>query len=133
MFRFLPALLATATFVAPAQAETPMTAAEFDAYVTGKTLTYSAGGEPYGIEQYLPGRQVMWAFVGDACMRGSWYARGEHICFEYGGAVGEQCWIFTKGESGLTGVFMGDGAGTTLVEVEKSPQPMSCFEPLLGV
>ncbi len=45
-------------------ADAPMTAAEFEAYATGKTLTYAVGGEVYGAEQYLPGRRVLWAFKG---------------------------------------------------------------------
>ncbi len=36
-------------------AETPMSGAEFEAYATGRTLTYAERGVIYGIEEYLPG------------------------------------------------------------------------------
>ena len=58
----LAALLALAPVVAGAESPlpAPMTAAEFDAYATGKTLTYSQYGEIYGTEEYLPNRRVRW-------------------------------------------------------------------------
>ena len=51
----------------PAFAQTPMTAAEFDAYATGKTLTYARDGAVWGAEQYLPDRKVVWAFTAEEC------------------------------------------------------------------
>jgi hypothetical protein len=60
----LTALLASAL---PVLAEGPVTADQFEAHVTGKTLTYARGGAIFGIEQYLPGRKVRWQFTADTC------------------------------------------------------------------
>lgn len=68
---------------AAAMAETPMDGAAFERYTEGRTLSFNAGGVPYGIEQYLPGRRVLWAFVGQECQEGVWYERGDMICFAY--------------------------------------------------
>ena len=46
----------------PAFGEEPLDGAEFEAFATGKTLSYAVGGIVYGAEQYLPGRRVIWAF-----------------------------------------------------------------------
>ena len=59
-------LLAQMLALTPAGAATSgpsMSAAEFEAYTTGKTLSYAEAGQPYGVESYLPGRRVVWAFV----------------------------------------------------------------------
>ena len=47
----------------------PLSAEAFEAYTTGKTLTYATRGAstPYGVEEYLPGRRVVWSFVGGEC------------------------------------------------------------------
>ena len=41
-----------------AAAEDAMSAAEFEAYVSGKTLFYEADGRRYGVEEYLSDRRV---------------------------------------------------------------------------
>lgn len=115
-------------------AEVPMTGAEFDAYTMGKTLSYAVGSEPYGIEQYLAGRRVVWAFVGTECRRGSWYEAGEQICFVYDDAPGDQqCWLFFQGNGRLTARFVSTPDGTELVAVDQSPDPMFCPGPDIGV
>ena len=62
-----PALLGLCALIAlPLAAQDlglPVTGPEFDAYVTGRTLTYAAAGQIYGTEAYLPGRRVIWAFT----------------------------------------------------------------------
>ena len=65
----------------------PMTGAEFEAATTGRTLYYNSAGQAYGVEQYLPGRRVIWAFVGDDCRKGNWY---EIKC--YGGGCMNPFW-----------------------------------------
>jgi hypothetical protein len=60
-----------------------MSAAEFEDYTTGQTLTFSFMGVPYGVEQYLPGRRVIWAFIGEDCHEGRWYEDAGNICFVY--------------------------------------------------
>ena len=143
--RTLPILRAAAVAVAfaagtvgvpeaSAQSQTPMTAEEFDAYVTGRTLTYGIDGRVYGIEQYLSGRRVLWAFVGEECREGVWYPQDEEICFVYDhDPANPQCWVFWQTDRGLMARFTGPGGMTELVEVEQSETPMSCEGPAIGV
>lgn len=109
-----------------------MTAAEFEAYVTGKTLTYSAGGPPYGIEEYRANREVSWRFVEDDCQDGVWYPKGEDICFLYENDPEEKCWRFTLGPSGLVARFTSDPSNLTLYEVEVGDR-LLCPGPRVGV
>jgi hypothetical protein len=120
-------------FAATAHAETQMTGAEFEAYATGKTLTYAAQGQIYGVEQYLPGRRVRWAFIDDTCRIGTWYEAQEQICFVYEHDATPQCWTFHLGASGLTARFVTDPPGTELTEVGQSPDPLACAGPDVGV
>ena len=116
-----------------ALAETAMTAAEFDAYATGKTLTYSVAGEVYGAEQYLPGKRVVWAFKGDECADGVWYEESGLICFVYENNGAPQCWNFYLGDAGLRAEFVGDDGGSSLSEVDQSAVPLNCAGPDVGV
>ena len=115
-------------------AQTPMTAAEFEAYVTGRTLTFGFEGLPYGIEEFRPGRRTTWAFMGEECREGRWFARDEQICFIYDDRPeDEHCWIFWRGETGLNARFMGEGQSTELYEVQRSSRPLICPGPEVGV
>ena len=89
--------------------------------------------EVYGAEQYLPGRNVRWAFKGDICRNGSWYEQAGLICFVYEHDPGPQCWNFWRQDGRLTGLFIGDGFGSELSEVAQSPDPLACAGPDLGV
>lgn len=126
--------MAVALFAFPAAAqETPMTAAEFEAFVTGRTLSYGRAGEaPYGTEEYLPGRQVRWAFTGEECRDGFWYDDGPLICFVYEDNPEPQCWRFFEGPGGLRADFAGrDGA--PVYQVQESEEPLFCPGPQIGV
>ncbi|OYU40740.1 MAG: hypothetical protein CFE33_01200 [Pseudorhodobacter sp. PARRP1] len=113
---------------------TPMTGAAFEAYVTGKTLTYASGGVIYGTEQYKPQRKVVWAFTEDECREGYWYEQGPQICFVYEDPNDPQCWLFFMGVAGMKAEFMGDGgSGADLSEVAQSAGPMACMGPQVGV
>lgn len=129
MIRPLLALLLTAL---PAAAAQPMSGGEFEAYVTGKTLTYADSGQPYGVERYLPGRRVVWAFVGDECRYGTWYEADGQICFLYENDPGAQCWTFQRTGAGLRAHFVGDPDGAPLVEVEEDPDALHCPGPDVG-
>ena len=111
---------------------TPMTGAEFEAYTTGKTLSFSSLGQPYGAEQYLPGRRVMWAFTEDICRKGIWYEDAGQICFSYDYDPTPQCWVFWR-DAGLNALFMGQEDGTRLKEIAQSPSPLPCAGPEVGV
>lgn len=133
MKRTLSALILMAALPATAQDRgPPMTAEEFDAHVTGKTLSYSDGNGIWGTEQYLPGRRVVWAFSEDICQYGTWYPQGDQICFVYDDGPDPQCWTFWKEGTGLRALFAGDTA-TELSEVEQSKEPLGCPGPDVGV
>ncbi len=118
-------------FGAPSLALGPtLTGSEFDAYVTGKTLSYGQYGQVWGTEQYMPGQQVLWAFEGAPCEYGQWYEDHGAICFIYEGNPNTSCWYFYKGSQGLVAQFL--GASSQISEVANSPEPMNCPGPQVG-
>ncbi len=134
MIRFAIAL---ATFAAPALAQdpggTPMTGPEFDAYVTGKTLMFgTAGAEPYGGEDYLPGRRVRWSFLDGRCLEGTWYEAAPNICFVYSDDPEPICWTFFERPGGLTALLDGD-PDEVLYETGEAEEPLFCLGPDVGV
>lgn len=113
--------------------DTPMTATEFDALTTGKTMNYASGGAIFGTEHYMPGRRVLWAFTREECHEGRWYPQGEAICFAYDTLDGPQCWLFFQTGTGVVAQFIGsDGLGDP-AEVSESAAPLSCLGPDVGV
>lgn len=112
--------------------EAPLSAAEFEAYTTGKTLTFASEGEIYGAEQYLPGRRVRWAFTEDVCREGIWYEDAGQICFVYDYDPTPQCWIFWQ-DGGLRARFVSTESGTLLHEQSQSSSPLACAGPEVGV
>jgi len=128
------ALLAAVLAALPlaANAQTPMSAAEFEAYVTGKTLLYSAGNGAYGGEDYLPGRRVRWSFLDGRCLDGTWYDDGPEICFVYEDDPAPICWLFYETPAGLVAEVSG-GQGETLYETGEAPGPLYCLGPEVGV
>ncbi len=114
-------------------ADDPVGAEAFEAYTTGKTLIYGNAGGPYGIEEYLPGRQVRWSFLDGDCVEGSWFPEGEAICFRYEAYERTQCWLFFQSETGLTAQPLEDPEGSSLYEVSRSKGPMICKGPEVGV
>jgi hypothetical protein len=116
-----------------ALAQTPMTGDEFDAYVTGKTLTYSQYGTIFGTEEYLPDRRVRWAFTEDLCQYGSWYPQDENICFVYEYDPVPHCWTFWKDGDRLMALSVNDAPGAELSEVEQTDTPLACPGPDVGV
>ena len=128
------ALFAVSLPASMAKADTPLDAESFERYTTGQTLTFTHDGVPYGAEQYLPGRRVIWAFMGEECEEGVWYPRGDMICFEYDTYYIEQCWHFYRSDDGLRAVFQGpDGPSTELYEAHRSTTPLMCEGPEVGV
>jgi len=117
---------------AQAQSESPMSAEEFDAYATGRTLIYGDAEGPYGIEEYLPGRRVRWSFLDDDCIDGRWFGQGDAICFAYEGRQTPVCWLFFLQEDGLLAQPL-SGAGGALYEISRSRAPMVCKGPRVGV
>jgi hypothetical protein len=129
MYRCFPLFLALAL---PAFAAEPVGVAEFEAFATGKTLTYAVGGTVYGAEQYLPGRRVIWAFKGQQCRKGLWYEEAGQVCFVYEDDPAAQCWTFSRDGDGLLSGFTGDPEGAEPVRVQEG-DPLTCAGPDLGV
>lgn len=123
-------LLACAT---PALAETPITAEEFEAHVTGQTATYEQYDGVFGIEEYLPDRKVRWSVAPNECQYGSWYPEGEHICFVYEYDPNPACWTFWLRGGALVALSISDLPGAELYEVESNQQPLPCPGPDVGV
>jgi hypothetical protein len=127
-------MLALILLTAPAWAETPMTAAEFEARVLGRTMTYADSGKVWGREQYLPGRRVIWAFEGQECKHGYWWEEtGGAICFAYDDGGAPDCWLlYDRGDS-IAAQALDDPDGTPLSVVEESAEPLICPGPQVGV
>ena len=125
--------LALAVPAAMAQAETPMTADEFEAFVTGKTMDYISRGAVYGREVYLPGRKVRWAFTADECRSGYWYGEGEQICFLYDGLPVPECWIVWQDGNGLAASHARDTPDMAPRQVLETNEPLACEGPDVGV
>ncbi len=114
---------------APVHAETPLSGDAFEALVTGKTLTFSVGGDPYGVEYYAPGRRVIWSFVNGDCQSGAWYEKptdaGPQICFVYENNEEEQCWQVFEEAGSIRAEFM-NVPGTTVLYQAIEAEPLVC-------
>ena len=116
-----------------AHAETAMTGVEFEAYSTGKILTYALDGEVWGTEEYKPNRRVMWAFTDDECRTGYWYEQADQICFIYEDPNDPKCWWFYLDANGLRARFATDPPEMEFSEVANSAEPLGCKGPAVGV
>lgn len=125
--------LALLFLVAPALAETPITAQEFEAHVTGKTITYQQFQNLFGIEEYLPDRKVRWSTAPDECQYGSWYPQGKDICFVYEYDPTPACWTFWMKDGALVALSTTGLPGEELHEVQASDQGLPCPGPDVGV
>ena len=126
-------LLFLALLATPALAEAPITADQFEAHVTGKTVTYQQFDGVFGIEEYLPGRKVRWSTSPDECLYGSWYPQGDAICFTYEYDPGPSCWTFWLRNGTLVALASGGQPGEELHEVAADDQPLPCAGPEVGV
>lgn len=111
----------------------PLSAAEFESYVTGKTLYFGMAGQAYGVEEYLSDRRVRWSFLDGKCKDGYWYEDASQICFVYDDNPDPQCWSFYKEGDKLRAVFENDPASTVLYEANQDDKPMICMGPDVGV
>ena len=129
------AILAALALAAPAAAERVVTADEFEAFVTGKTLTFDRFGEHFGAEQYFPDNRVIWAFDSGECERGIWFENAEgQICFVYDTDPAPQCWDFIEMPSGAFHARAeGSDPEADLVMQEMGTEPLECPLPDMGV
>ncbi len=118
-------ILALALATSAAQAETPMTSAEFDAYVTGKILTFGTEGDPnYGVEQYLPGKRVRWSTFNGDCIEGRWYEAAPNICFAYENTEEHHCWTIFETPNGIKAT--NTNSGQVIFEGKEDPSALIC-------
>ena len=116
-----------------AAAETPMTGEEFDAYVTGKSIQWRTDANPsYGIERYLPGRQVVWSPRPGFCVEGEWFVRDDAICFTYDNDPGPECWHIFETGTGLVADLLTGTGNLTVREVNQITEPVCPGIDLLG-
>ena len=116
------------------QAQSTMSAEDFESYTRGKTLFYGNGGEAYGVERYLSNRRVVWSFLDGECKDGTWYEEAGQICFVYEDRPGDpQCWTFRDTGKGLIAQFENDPMSTELYEAQDVGQDMMCQGPDVGV
>ncbi len=122
--------------LAPAQAERPLEdAAAFEAATQGMTIHYAHDGAPFGIEQYLPDRRVIWAFEGGECQRGTWEVPSPGIvCFSYESRPeAPSCWHFSTRAGKISARLIGEeGQGFTLREYRRDREPLFCPGPKVG-
>ena len=130
--RMILCVLGLLAVVSPVVAS-PMSAAEFEAYVTGKTLYYGRQGAAYGAEIYHENRRVTWSFLDGECKEGYWYNEGTNICFVYEDRLDPQCWTFERGSSGLIATFENDPESQELYEAQDVGEEMICLGPEIGV
>lgn len=131
--RFSLLLALAALLAAPALAETPMTAEQFAAHVTGKTITYRQFDYVFGTEEYLPDRKVRWSVSPDLCQYGSWYPQDDDICFVYEYDPVPHCWTFWLKDGTLVALSTDGAPGQELFEAAASDQPLPCPGPEVGV
>lgn len=117
----------------PAAAQDAMTAAEFEAYTSGKTLTFGVRGAPaYGMEQYKSNRRVVWSFLDGECNNGVWYESKGSICFRYDFDPEPKCWKFYDEPGGLRAVYMNTPTASVLYEAQDSEEELICPGPRVG-
>jgi len=111
----------------PASAQETMNAEAFDAYVTGRTITFRTANNPsYGVERYLPGRRVIWSAFDGTCQYGVWFESKGDICFRYDGDPENKCWTIYDAPAGLRGVFTTRPDTTVIYEVADREDPLIC-------
>lgn len=116
-----------------ASADTPMSAAEFEAYVEGRTLYYGLDGQDYGAEEYLPNRRVRWSFLDGACLEGRWYEADDLICFVYETLPDPQCWSFFRRGGAIVARFENGAGALELYQTREATGPLMCLGPEVGV
>ncbi|MEM6407042.1 MAG: hypothetical protein AAF700_01355 [Pseudomonadota bacterium] len=110
-----------------------ITPQEFEDFTSGTTLYFNRGGQPYGAEEYLNDRRVIWTFLDGTCERGAWYSEGDQICFVYESAIAAQCWHFVEAGGDKRARVVGDPPENDLYVVGQNTEPLHCPGPGVGV
>lgn len=116
-----------------AQADAPISAAEFEALSTGKTLHFRSGLGLFGAEQYFDNRRVRWMYSDGTCTDGYWYPEGDALCFVYEDVDSTQCWHMSGTGTALRAerADIDDPAPIFLDHIDT--RPLACPGPDLGV
>lgn len=110
----------------PAAAQDRITGAEFDAHVTGRTITFRTDTNPaYGVEAYLEGRRVMWSGFDGTCMYGVWYESKGDICFRYDDDPEPKCWATYLDDGKMRAEFTNVPFGVVIYETD-ADEPLIC-------
>lgn len=125
--------LLLAVLASSAQAETPMSPADFEAWSTGKTLAYSVNGVVLGAEAYFPDRSVRDADTGGPCLDGSWHAEGDAVCFVYPARDGTHCWTFWRDGGAVYAKPLAAAPDDPAQVVTEAAAPLDCPGPEVGV
>lgn len=122
---------------APALAETPLSAEAFAAHVGMDTVTYAYSSGVRGTADYEADGTLRWAFEGEPCFEGRWFARADEICFAYADGRLSACWHFFLDATGLRATATTLSSGSTdqieIREVARSATPLDCPAPGVGV
>lgn len=110
-----------------------MTPEAFEQFVSGSTLYFNRRGDPYGAEQYLPDRRVIWTFLDGRCERGAWFSEGDTICFAYETQSSPQCWNFLDRSGERRARVIGADPANDLVVVGQDQSALDCPGPGVGV
>ena len=113
--------------------EVLMTAEAFENFVSGSTIYFNRRGQPYGAEQYLPDRRVIWTFLDGRCERGAWYNEGSTICFVYETQSEAQCWNFVESGGDKRARVVGADPANDLLVVGQDDANLDCPGPGIGV
>lgn len=106
-----------------------MTAEAFEGFAEGRTLYFTRDGQPFGAEQYFPGRRSLWRFAGGGCETGRWWGEGPRICFRYDDGE-PQCWHFRGAPDSFTAESV--DSGLTLRFSHADERPLDCPGPDVG-
>jgi hypothetical protein len=126
-------LVFLALIATTAQAETPISPAEFDAWSTGKTLDYSLDGVVLGSEAYFPNRTVRDADTGGPCLDGTWHAERDAVCFVYPARVGTHCWRYWREGNSVFAKPLDAAPEDPAQLVTEAATPLTCPGPQVGV
>jgi hypothetical protein len=103
-----------------------MDASSFDAYVTGRTLTYRYPDGSTGTEAYLSDRRVMWSSRAGICQYGVWYESKGDICFRYDHDPLAKCWTFYNEPGGLRSIYTTNPPYPVIHEMLDRTDPLIC-------
>jgi hypothetical protein len=121
----------------PAAGQSIVSPEAYEALAEGRTLHYTLEGQPFGAEQYFPGRRSLWRFAAGDCVAGIWHAEGPRICFVYEDDPQPQCWSFLHSGDRLRAKLLTEprsGGPPLVLELSHvDDAPLDCPGPDVGM